>query len=274
MKKILLFLFVLNCKYCFPQAFPLKIKIYDSIHSDSVLFGLHYESTIGVDAFLGEFNIIDEPIDSFEIRVIQRDEDNYNCLTQTWDVDPIYAPENLDLKIDYRPPGDQFYLLNNNFEIFIKSDFYPYTISGAFSNIGGYDMGSQILLLDSTCNIITATYPNAFEPNQIIYTINNADKYFLIVHLEHEVGIEYSSEIQNIKIYPIPVIDYLKIGGFLNITEKITITDISGRTLLTYFINKQDNVTLDLKELKSGLFIVNLFDKNNKTIKSKLIIKQ
>lgn len=45
-------------------------------------------------------------------------------------------------------------------------------------------------------------------------------------------------------------------NGLLINFARITITDISGRTFLTYFINKQGRVTLDLKELKSGIFIV------------------
>ena len=58
-----------------------------------------------------------------------------------------------------------------------------------------------------------------------------------------------------------------------NITLKnVIITDLQGRIILKKSIN--DNLSINVSNIKNGVYFINLYDKNNTLIKTKKIIKE
>jgi Secretion system C-terminal sorting domain len=273
MKKLII-LFLVISQNCFPQAYPLKIFITDSSRIDSVLFGLRQNSTLGIDTLLGEKDIYNISPDSFDMRIIQRDALHYKCLTNTYNKKPIVSKYNIDSKIDYRPPTLGFDSITNNFEILIKSDYYPYRIIGNFIKIGNYHYGSQILLLDSTCKTIISTSPHYWESIQVIDTIKDSKKYYLIVHLEAEVGIKNIQNNSKWLLYPNPIDNYLIIKGINGSDFILKIYDIVGNEIFLQNISQNNEMKIETKYLKNGVYLLKVIDKNTNIINSQIFIKQ
>jgi len=267
---ILLFLIILNLK-CFSQAFPLKIFIKKADRIDSVLFGLNIQSSLGLDYQLGENNIISSPLDSLDMRVIKRDSAHYNCLNPTWDTAHIYSENNYDLKVDYRPPGP-FTELNNNFEIVLKSDFFPYQVIGDFSNIGMFRFGSQMVLLDSLCHEIKRESINPYQTPQVFDTLENSKKYYLLVHLEHEVGVERIENKFVFKIYPNPANDELTVEPLISTYYLVQIFDISGKKVKE-IKSRSQLLHLDIGDFQYGIYIVRIKDESGSLSDVKIFFK-
>lgn len=85
-----------------------------------------------------------------------------------------------------------------------------------------------------------------------------------------DVGIQTLPQ-NSIQIYPNPAQDRLSISSEHNI-DSIIIYDISGREVLRQSINK-NNIPLNIKSLKSGTYLIQIFDKGN-LLKTQKFIKQ
>lgn len=79
-----------------------------------------------------------------------------------------------------------------------------------------------------------------------------------------------SEQINNIFIYPNPINDYFNISGIEN--ANIEIYNILGSLVYTKN-NLINNSTIDVNNLKSGVYIIKVIDKNN-TFTSKIIIER
>ena len=71
-----------------------------------------------------------------------------------------------------------------------------------------------------------------------------------------------SSEIE---IYPNPANDFVTIKTHNNIGDLITISDISGRTLITEEVT-DDDIQINIADLTKGLYIIKVGDKSEKLI--------
>lgn len=74
------------------------------------------------------------------------------------------------------------------------------------------------------------------------------------------------------ELYPNPVNDVLFVNNSLNENYNLTITDISGKTVLTKFNLKAKN-TIDLSNLENGIYFIELISKEIRQ-KQKLIIQK
>lgn len=84
-----------------------------------------------------------------------------------------------------------------------------------------------------------------------------------------EISINYSSAILttrhlNLEIYPNPFVDYITISGNqIDKSHFIEIIDMSGKKVYFKKIDKiSDNETLNLEELKKGLYIIKIYNEN------------
>jgi hypothetical protein len=65
-----------------------------------------------------------------------------------------------------------------------------------------------------------------------------------------------SPEVQQIKIYPNPAYSSVNISSLQNI-ELITLHDLTGRHLITQPVSGQNKITLDISNLRGGIYLIN-----------------
>ncbi len=75
----------------------------------------------------------------------------------------------------------------------------------------------------------------------------------------------------DIQFYPNPAKDFIKWSVNTNETYSISLTDISGRRVLEF---DSSSGLIDIREIPSGLYFINVQDKNGQKIKSEKIIIQ
>jgi hypothetical protein len=100
----------------------------------------------------------------------------------------------------------------------------------------------------------------------------NTPGYFCIDNLNYEVPTS-SPEIQRLQVsvFPNPFSDYLVISGIKD-QAKVTVTDVSGRTIATYSNISNRQPVSGLGNLKSGVYSVKIVEGENQFI-SKLVKK-
>ncbi len=99
----------------------------------------------------------------------------------------------------------------------------------------------------------------------------------LTLTLQSVLGIEESNSIKNIKIYPNPVKDVITIANIQNINLKtIEIYNILGSLVLQVNIKDlsfNNNLQLNLSDLKKGVYFTKLMAENNQSKTQKLLIE-
>ena len=63
-------------------------------------------------------------------------------------------------------------------------------------------------------------------------------------------------------IYPNPVADLLNITGNLNNVERISLINVVGKIEKYLTLNSTTNISVDLKDLSSGLYMLQIIDFN------------
>ncbi len=106
---------------------------------DTVVFGFANNATIGIDETLGEVDITDHPIDSFDLRVIQRTAEDFECLYDE-NAEPVHFPTSFESKVNLRP------IIPDSEE---ENSLYFEVINYSYNFTGGYD----IVLVDYVRNI-------------------------------------------------------------------------------------------------------------------------
>ncbi|MFH1050973.1 MAG: T9SS type A sorting domain-containing protein [bacterium] len=275
MKKIILIIILLAnaISQCYSYGSTSKVWIAHEDKVDSVLIGIDNNSTIGIDTLFGEKDIKDIPMDDFEIRVIQRDTVNYNCLIDPSNKTPIYSPNNFDTKIDYRPdPNGElweiFHSINFNFEIITKSNKVPCNIYADFKMFYGYIFGGWALL-DSNCDLIIY----GFFGEQLLYTITDSQQYTLIVHIEFDIGVDGQNQTSDWNIYPVPAIDKIQISDFGVTNGNIEISDVIGNIVYSINVNGNEKLTISIDDYTPGVYFVRIYDKDKQTYSVRRFIK-
>ncbi len=99
---------------------------------------------------------------------------------------------------------------------------------------------------------------------------NRQIRYILNFEVEETTGYGDPFQIESIKAFPNPVYDYLELSG-LNKNTIISVLDINGCALINKNSNNKKEI-INMKELKSGIYIVKITD-NERTINKKIIKK-
>lgn len=274
MKKKLLIIFVVSLliNLVKGQDFSIRLFVMDgSNRKDTIEFGLNNSSTLGIDSSFGEQDIYGQPWDSLDMRIIQRDSIEHHCLMETnWFGYPlapeIYFDDNRDFKIDYRPTGI-FGTINMNFEILIKSTNPPIFITTDFSGISAnmFEGWSALHLLGNNCINAETKSIYFFKLNDTIY-ISNDTLTTLVAEFQHEVSVEETNS-KSLTIYPNPAQTEINVEA--DISTFMKLYDIFGREIKMSIESK-----LSICELDKGLYIVRIFDKNGKQLKTEKLIKE
>jgi len=281
MKKLLFIFISLNfilTTYC--QDVILKLFVEDNIgREDSITFGIRDLSNLGIDSVFGEKNIYELPFDSLDMRIIQRDSLNHNCLRESYSQFPpapkIYFPNNIDSKVDYRPY--EFGSINFNFEIFVNCVEYPAIIKGDFSGISmtAFEDWSAIFLLDSNCAELDFKAINDFISFDTLFVLPDSSFTTLIVNFDVEVGINRYEFIQPIwDIFPNPTKRTINIYGLHQSFGLIEIVSILGQRICTFNLSKNEDLTFNIENIQSGIYLVRYLDPIERTISIRKFIKE
>ena len=255
-----------------------KFIILDNVgRTDTVVFGMDYSATTGVDSELGEVNLYETTIDSIEIRSVMRDLNSHLCLTSSRfenSGDPLVFSENVDLKIDFRE-FTLFSPLNNNFEFKINAIENPLTIISDFSQ--WHPMGTWgiwIGLVDSNCVILASQYGNEDEIDTLIIDENSVVK-SIIVKFDHEVGINDISNSSILKLYPNPNnnVSILEINIADTQNDQISIYNMNGQLVLSQKLNGLNKTEINKSDFQPGLYYLKYLGQNGYCEMTKMIIE-
>lgn len=257
------------------QNVALKLFIEDNAgRKDTIIFGVNDTSTLGVDTVWGEINIFGAPHDSLDVRIIQRDSANFNCIREYNYLSPptanLYFPDNIDSKIDFRPFGE-FKSVYNSFEIYISAVSYPLTILADFSEIqNSYLEGySSIHLLDSSCNA-TETKPIYYNSaKDSLFILPDSTYNTLVAHFEHEVSVNEKKREDSFILYPNPFHDEIALEG-INSIENIKIISLRGEQVYEKQI-KSTGPDISLSFLPPGCYFIVITDSKSQKHYKKII---
>ena len=144
---------------------------------DTITFGLSDTTTLDIDTAFNEVDIYGTPLDSLDIRIIQRDTNNYECIGNylySTPSNPQYFTTNRDLKIDIRSNWaiyqnvSSYEAVDNNFEIILHAHNYPITVKSNLQNFYGYPIIPLAKVL----------YPNCTEEYNYNSSIYYTDKFY------------------------------------------------------------------------------------------------
>jgi len=273
-KLFLLILTIFVTNFVKSQDFEIKLIAEDiNGKTDTIIFGINENSTIGIDESFGEFDIYNSEFDTLDIRVIHRDLNEHNCLREThWSNygDDLYFEENIDTKIDLRPYG-QFSSIYTNFEILVNAYELPVKIYGDFEGISmnAFEGWSGLHLLNSECETIDTK--SIYYEGQITEMFEITDTLTtLVAQFLFEVGI-VENHLFNFSSFPNPTDGILNLEFKDNNIQKLIISDITGNELILK-TEIQQNEQIDLSSFDRGIYIVSI-QTDNEIFTTKIIKK-
>ncbi len=87
------------------------------------------------------------------------------------------------------------------------------------------------------------------------------------------VGIEESESLTGVALFPNPADEFTMMTfADNNLSYTISVFDITGRKVATYFTEKTNSIKLETENLNKGIYFVNAIASNNKSFSGKLII--
>ncbi|MCB0703848.1 MAG: T9SS type A sorting domain-containing protein [Saprospiraceae bacterium] len=274
---LVLLLFFGNSLYS--QDSILKIYATDAIgNTDTLIFGLRDNTQIGVDPSLGEINLFGTDLNVLDLRIRQRDQANFSC-SQIESLDqPVYWPENLDLKKDFRPYAGIEGHQNNTFEVFIYAENYPVTVSVDNSEIGF--LADHVLLTGKTAECDEFVVFGTIGPEVYGWTAIDIE--------ESEPILFFSFESFNVDYYLVNAQEETKVkqaGLFIapNPASTELVVESVGAGQLTVYnavgqpLGKTQNIdrktTLQIAHLPSGGYYLLFLDKESGASSIKKFIK-
>jgi len=267
--------------HSYSQTSTIKFWAYDTHgNTDTIEFGLLPNSSIGIDSILGEQDLTGTSFDSLEIRSIQRDSQNYSCLSLGAGMNGlVYFPQNRDLKNDYRPYTGINGIMNNSFEIVVHSKTTPFYWGYDASNIGFMNDNVLDLYRDSNCHTIGISV-GLLDSTDILNGIEDSlAKFHLFIFESHDInGYIVNQELielhkNDLQIYPNPFRNFISISSKeVSQIDEINLYNSLGQKILTK-TQIGNNETLELNHLPLGLYFIEILNLKEKTSFIQKIVK-
>ncbi len=261
MKNIITFTITLFVPFLlYSQQFSVYIFAEDAIgNRDTIVVGFNENATIGIDTIFGENNIYGQELNDLDLRVIQRDSINHNCLYNHVN-EPVYYPENIDSKIDIHGqiPQHMNGTMDALFEFQLNSLYPPIIISCTFIDymysVNSYSYFPFYTLLDKYCNLVEEKYISS--NNDSIFMIADTISYIKL-DIQQLISIKEFDNHNQIKIYPNPASDIINISVDKSIKEKVSISiyNINGtliKSLPANYPNK--TISISTKDFAPGIY--------------------
>lgn len=255
----------------------LRMYAVDAIgNTDTLIFGLMDNASIGVDTLLGESNLFSHPLGDLDIRIRQRDSLNFSCGKIESLNQYVYWPENIDLKTDLRPYVGFDGFQNNTFEIYIHALHYPLNIRVDQSGVGF--LRDEVLLLgvDKDCDSYFVDVigedqeyfldETSVETPRIFYSFESFDPQYYIVNTENLNEIETNQ----VLVYPNPFNRFLNV--MLANAFEVIVYSLAGKQLFKQQLKEQET-KLDLSFLMPGMYYLNFYNTERGIVQTRKIIK-
>lgn len=110
----------------------------------------------------------------------------------------------------------------------------------------GASYAGDNLVIEIDCNTPSETNDNTW------ITVDN----FELTKIEDVTKVQHTSLAKNTKVYPNPASEYLTIETKVNEVSAYKLTDISGKEMLTGYVNKNERI--DVSSLHRGIYLLNI----------------
>lgn len=261
---------------------------------DTITFGMSDSATVDIDTAFNEVDIYGTPYDSLDIRIIQRDTTNYECIGNylySSPNDPQFFTTNRDLKTDIRDINFSntnplnYWTVNTIFEIVFRSFDYPITIKAdkqKFENTMFHGWSDFKALYpdcnpDSYHNYYSYTDTLTFFINTLYLdsvTIHDTSITRLIFSFGEHVGInEFSKTTPTWKIQPNPAKNNITLSGINTFDGTIEILNLLGEIVLSKNVFESNNPSIAVEYLKNGIYFIRYYDNETKTYSTNKLIK-
>jgi hypothetical protein len=115
-------------------------------------------------------------------------------------------------------------------------------------------------------------FPKGFEGSSIMQIVLYGDRNFteelyrakIYINTDPTSTQQISSPSQ-IKVFPNPVSEYFSISNYTNV-DKVKVYNLFGMEVKSFF--HYNNAQHQIEELKSGMYLIRMFDKNGKVVKT------
>lgn len=271
MKRFIIFslLLVIQTQSLYSQSLEVRGYLNGEI-KDIIYLGINENSTIGVDSNLGELDIFDTPLNDFDIRILQRDSSNFDCLYNIEDnlnfQEISYQPNNsFDSKVNYRngSEGEHFFFEVRNFtqnfdkiEIFSSTPINDYLIR--IWTINNCNIQEALSIDIESLSFPLNVLDFSITPNEIQTMIIQFDT--TIISNSTEINSEFSDK--SLNIYPNPFSSLINIEN-LGIDCEIEIYDLFGRLLFNLENNSTQTIQINPLIFENGLYYLIMTDKTN-----------
>ncbi len=232
-KLVFSILLLLLCKNINSQT--IRIFGYKSglIPADSVLIGFDDNATMGIDEALGEIDITDTPIDSFDLRVIQRTAEDFECLFDE-NAEPIQFSSSFESKVNLRPLNPSSEIDNS---LYFEIKIYTRNFEGGYLMLFNDYVRNPLIPIEEYFLGFNSTFDcdpnnNMFLGHNIFdavpsFTIpgllllpsplGNVDDLFTHLYFKLERDITTNTEepiTESLKIYPNPADEFINVEGY------------------------------------------------------------
>ncbi len=249
---------------------------------DTITFGMSDSATVDIDTAFNEVDIYGTPYDSLDIRIIQRDTTNYECIENylySSQNNPQFFTTNRDLKTDIRDINTFYYgSVSGTFEIALRNISFPVTIKAVEQNyINSMFAGwSVFYALDSNCSgnmhyDLSNLVLSHSNDSLILY---DSSITHLIFQFDHEVGInEFNKTTPSWKIQPNPAQSYITLSGISNFDGKIEVLNLLGEIIFSQNVFSIENTSITVEHLQNGIYFIRYYDNETKNYSTNKLIK-
>ena len=251
---------------------------------DTVTFGYKSNASLGVDTALWEKNIFGQPLSEVDVRVVQRDSLNFSC-TYTFtrgylDTFKHFFPIKFDSKSNFRSRSDTSFI-NRLFEIriFTKNVKNVVITRWQDNNILPYTgkLDSFEFFIDSCLNKVNVA-SFLWNSNSLAPAVLTGSNYFfnftIVFPKRMLTSINDTKAASDIRIFPNPVTDRFIIDNIGNgQIQQIRLFDVLGRQVHAQKADFGERIEVDVSHLQQGTYCLSLFDKENRLVVSKMLVK-
>ena len=265
-----------------------KSGVYPNIIEDSCKIGYHPAATLGVDSFLGEKDLTHVPMNTGEIRVLQRGKSDFECfqfnrridsVENKYIYDSLFFDVSFDSKINFRPFADS----KTGFELVLWSGELsvlnievpkPFLLNQLFDSVAlkikscnGFI--TSIPFKDVNYNYYSSSIPELsliymlFFPKKSLYTNVDFDR-----HNE--------TEQDEIILFPNPCQDYITVSCNKDGISRYKLYDTQGNLRRDQSIAEglREFSISDLEALSSGLYVLVLEDQKGNVLSREKLLKE
>ncbi len=284
---ILSALFILLSFLSFGQGFTI-VATAENGKKDTVSFGFKSNASLGVDTALGEKDIFGQPLKEVDVRVVQRDSLNFSCtytfLRRSADIIDTFKhffPIKFDSKANFRSRSDTSFI-NRLFEIrfFTKNVKNLVMTRWQDNNILPYTgkLDTFAFFIDSCLNAGPNLLSALWNPNSSAPAVLTGSNYFfnftIVFPKRMLTSINDTKATSDIRIFPNPFTDRFIIDNIGNRQiQEVRLFDVLGRQVLVQKVDFSERIEVDVSHLQQGMYCLSLFDKENRLVSSKMLVK-